>query len=238
MKVRNVERRQLMNQPSSAALSAAAHHAEAALGQSPESALELAPGEFAPSEAAAESAAVESPRELNEMDLTSPFFTARYEELSPDQETAMEALRRGGTIAEAARAADVARMTVYRWMKKDPNFRAIYHQWQDEVRQSARARLMSLTYKAITAVQKCIEDGDGKLALQLLKQLGALFPAEPWPVQLAMTDPILVERMDALRMRQLAEAMEIEEGRLARRKKDSTAGVDSTGSVVSPRAGS
>jgi hypothetical protein len=83
---------------------------------------------------------------------------------------------------------------------------------------------MSLTYKAITAVQKCIEDGDGKLGLQMLRHLGAIIAPEPWPVQLAMTDPLLVERMDAMRMGQLAEAMETEEGRLAQRKSASTGG--------------
>jgi AcrR family transcriptional regulator len=179
----------------------------------------LPPKSLAPAPAPADPSLAGLPYELTETDLTSPFFTARHEALSPDQENAMEALRRGGTIAEAARAADVSRMTVYRWVKDDPHFRAIYRQWQDEVRHSARARLMSLTYKAVTTVQKSIEAGDGKLALQMLKHLGALLPAENWQMEQAMTDPKLVERIDAVHKKQIAEAVRKEEEALIPRQK-------------------
>jgi hypothetical protein len=54
----------------------------------------------------------------------------------------------------------------------DPEFQAAFNQWQDHLEQNCRARLLTMTGKAANAVEKAVEGGDAKTALQLLKGMG------------------------------------------------------------------
>jgi hypothetical protein len=51
----------------------------------------------------------------------------RGEGLSGAQETALAALRGGGTFVRAAEVAQVSRMTLYRWLRGNPQFRAAFN---------------------------------------------------------------------------------------------------------------
>lgn len=101
--------------------------------------------------------------------------------LGTEQQTAMELLLTGKSIAETARSAGVSRMAIYRWMKNDANFRAMYNQWHDQLQESCRSRLQALTEKATDALEKALEAGDARTALQLLKGLGMLKERRPEP---------------------------------------------------------
>ena len=105
--------------------------------------------------------------------------------LTAGQQAALMALSAGRTIRAAAASAGVSRNTVSRWMNADPYFRAAYNAWRREVADSTRARLVRAAESAASVVHRAIRDGDGRLALALLKQLGLAHAALP-----AHTDPL------------------------------------------------
>lgn len=92
--------------------------------------------------------------------------------LSVPQQAALDALSHGLTIKDAARAAAVNRVTVGRWLRADPRFRAAYNAWRQELIDSTRSRLLRTAELAAAAVHKQIAKGDGRLALALLDRLG------------------------------------------------------------------
>lgn len=94
--------------------------------------------------------------------------------LTESQETALASLRDGGSFAAAARQAGVARATVYRWVQSNPQFQAAYNAWQLELTESARARLLNLADKAVEVLERALARGDEKVALKMLRQIGAL----------------------------------------------------------------
>lgn len=98
----------------------------------------------------------------------------RVEGLSGAQETALAALRAGGTFVKAAEEAGVNRVTVYRWVRDDPHFQAAYNAWQQEAAESARARLVKLADMAVDVVEKALRRDDEKVALKVLRGVGAL----------------------------------------------------------------
>jgi len=94
--------------------------------------------------------------------------------LAVDQQTALELLVTGKSITETARSAGVSRTTLYHWLRHDPVFQAAYNQWHDQLEESCRSRLMTLTDKATDAIEKALENGDSRAALQLLKGMGLI----------------------------------------------------------------
>lgn len=106
--------------------------------------------------------------------------------LSDAQRAALSALCSGKAIREAACVARVHRVTVGRWLHHDPHFRAAYNAWRQELIDSSRARLLRTAEVATATVHRAIAQGDGRLALALLKSLGlasgdsaAAGPSEP-----------------------------------------------------------
>jgi transposase-like protein len=96
------------------------------------------------------------------------------EELSEAQETAMAALREGNSFVAAARKAGIGRATLYRWVQWHPEFRAAYNLWQREMVESAQAKLLRLTDKAVEVLEKALERNDEKVALKMLRGTGVL----------------------------------------------------------------
>jgi DNA-directed RNA polymerase specialized sigma24 family protein len=128
------------------------------------------------------------------------------ESLAAPQRTALELLLTGKSIAETARSAGVSRTTIYQWLKKDPVFRAAYNEWHDQLRESSRSRLLLLTDKATNAVEKAVEGGDARMAMQLLKGMGMLRDLPPGP-----TDPAEVKRIGDLQQKRKMTLLEREE---------------------------
>jgi len=128
----------------------------------------------------------------------------RVEELGQKQETALAALRGGSSFPQAAEAAGVGRATVYRWMQSDPQFRAAYNAWQQEQAESARARLLKLADQAVDVVEKALARGDQKIAVGVLKNIGAMRRPDR-----GATDPeVLALQMDLQREREKYKASE------------------------------
>jgi hypothetical protein len=113
--------------------------------------------------------------------------------LGVEQQAALELFLTGKTIAETARSAGVSRVAIYRWMKHDAAFQAAYNQWHDQFQESCRSRLQALTDKATDALEKALEAGDARAALQLLKGMGMIKERMPGP-----TDPEEVEKVLAM----------------------------------------
>jgi predicted DNA-binding protein YlxM (UPF0122 family) len=96
------------------------------------------------------------------------------DELTGEQRTAMELLLAGKSLAETARTAGVSRNAVYRWLKNDAAFKAIYNEWHEAMKESCRSRLKMMLDKATSAVEKALEAGDARSALALLKGMGMI----------------------------------------------------------------
>ncbi len=83
--------------------------------------------------------------------------------LSHPQRRALELLTRGRSIRSAASEAGVGRTTLYRWLRDDPQFIAAYNLWNDELIESARARLASLINAAVDTMGRAIRKVTGAL---------------------------------------------------------------------------
>lgn len=91
--------------------------------------------------------------------------------LSPEKLAALEMLTAGVTIREAAAKIGLARQSVYRWIRRDAGFRAAYHAWQQEHRESCRAGLLRCAEMAVASVAATVAK-DPHLAFMVCKQLG------------------------------------------------------------------
>ena len=112
-------------------------------------------------------------------------------ELPAPQQEALAAIKAGLSFPKAAETAGVGRTTIYRWVQSDPHFRAAYNAWQQETRESAHARLLKLTEKAVEVVEVAMRSSDEKTPVALLKHLGVLRPrrggtTEPKVLQVQM----------------------------------------------------
>jgi hypothetical protein len=130
--------------------------------------------------------------------------------LPADQRTALEMLLTGRSITETAQSAGVSRDTIYRWLKHDPVFRATYNQWHDPLDESCQSRLLALTDKATDAVEKALEAGDARTALQLLKGMGMIRPRAVGP-----TDPEEVKKVMEMEKERRKIELRKEKGRLS-----------------------
>ena len=97
--------------------------------------------------------------------------------LGLDKSLALTTLASGKSVAETSRMMGITRMTIYNWLKKDPEFRAAYNQWHNEVQHSMRGRVAAMADLAIDAVNSALAKGDGRLGMQYLKNMKAFEPA-------------------------------------------------------------
>jgi DNA-binding MurR/RpiR family transcriptional regulator len=104
------------------------------------------------------------------------YATLREEDLSPAQELALAALLTGQTVTAAAKAAEVDRSTIHRWIRHSDHrgFAKALVRGRAELRQALAARLLALAPKAADCLEAALASGDGKCALALLKGLGYL----------------------------------------------------------------
>jgi AcrR family transcriptional regulator len=102
-----------------------------------------------------------------------------FDRLSFDQQTALEQLLSGMSVTQAAASADVARSTLYKWLKKDAAFRAAYNEWHENMLRSTKSRLVALTDTATDAVKRSLMGGDGRLGFAFLKGMGLIRDHKP-----------------------------------------------------------
>ena len=99
---------------------------------------------------------------------------SREKGMSEKQQKAMAALRCGSSFPQAAEAAGVNRSTVHRWVQNDPQFRARYNAWQQEMVESSRARLLTMLDKAVDVIGKALDRGDEQTAVAMLRNIGVM----------------------------------------------------------------
>ena len=97
------------------------------------------------------------------------------ESLSPAQHAVLEAMLAGRTITAAA---GVGRAVVYRWLKNDFLFQAELNRGLSELRRAIFVNVHRLAAKAVQCVQKAIDEGNVKVALEVMKRAG-LFNLRP-----------------------------------------------------------
>ena len=128
------------------------------------------------------------------------------EGMGQKQRAAFAALCAGSSFPDAAKAAGVNRATVYRWVQSDPQFRAAYNAWQEELAESSRARLLTFVDQAVDVIGKALKRQDEKVAVTMLRDLGIMRRRGQ-----GQTDPEMVAlQMDHQRQREqyrLAESM-------------------------------
>ncbi|MDB5357619.1 MAG: Helix-turn-helix of insertion element transposase [Phycisphaerales bacterium] len=111
----------------------------------------------------------------------SPSLIPQCEGLTSQQRIAVAALASGQSVAACARSAGVSGATLYRWRTKDPAFIAAVNAWRGQAQDAVRDRLLAMADEAAMAVFAAIRNGDAKMAMTLLKSLGAVSPTSRGP---------------------------------------------------------
>jgi hypothetical protein len=101
---------------------------------------------------------------------------ATLESLSPAQITAVGALLAGKSVTDAATDAGVDRGTIYRWLRDDFGFQAELNRGRQDLYRETYARLERLAAKAAECLEKAVDNGDAKVALEVAKGMGLLVP--------------------------------------------------------------
>jgi len=94
--------------------------------------------------------------------------------LTAPQEAALEALLAGATVTDAAAAAGVDRVTLWRWRTTVPAFEAALNTGRVQLREAYQGRLYALAGRAVDTVEAAVEGGDVKAALAVLRGLELL----------------------------------------------------------------
>ena len=108
--------------------------------------------------------------------------------LDGDQHSVLTGLLQNKNMTDAAKAANIPRSVVYRWLKCDPYFVAAVNAVKGEQREASMSRLSQLTDTAVESVEKALS-GDPKLAYKFLKDTGCLKKKKHGPI-----DPALVRQ--------------------------------------------
>jgi hypothetical protein len=95
-------------------------------------------------------------------------------DLSPQQLLVLEQLIAGATVTEAARAAQVSRSTVHRWLRDDFGFQAALNRGRAELQQSINRTLLAIAHRATQNVANAVDEGDVAASFRVLKGIGAL----------------------------------------------------------------
>ena len=86
----------------------------------------------------------------------------RNVDLTPKQTVAMPYIAANPSMTEAAKAAGISRVTLYRWMQ-DPSFRAELERIRRDAVDLAYAELRGLALKSVTAIAELLEDPDPRV---------------------------------------------------------------------------
>src|SRR6185437_2684160 len=91
--------------------------------------------------------------------------------LTPQQAIALRQLLEGARTQEAADAAGVDRVTLYRWRTQDSQFMAALSAWRNETHEHAMDQFLALSEASVAAVAHGIAECDSKLGLRVLKEI-------------------------------------------------------------------
>ena len=92
--------------------------------------------------------------------------------LSEKQYQAIDLILQGLTDEEVASRIGASRQTVNKWKNKNPVFIAELNRRRKEIHDASRDKLIRLASKAIDTLEKEVEAGNWKVALEVLKMAG------------------------------------------------------------------
>lgn len=113
------------------------------------------------------------------------------ENLSPAQLQVLQGLLSGESVTAAARMGKVSRETVHRWLRADFGFQAAFNQGRREILEEIQDGLLMTARDAAGQVAAAVKSGDVKVALAVLKGVGAFSGRSP---QFGSGDPGKLER--------------------------------------------
>jgi transposase-like protein len=116
---------------------------------------------------------------LNTADDQTPPEEMDPQAVSPRQRLALEAFCKGGTIGDAAKAANVSRQTLHRWRAKYPHFALAMSSWSSACLSMAESQMEELASRAVVALGNAIDKGDARSAMAVLRSLGILRTYQP-----------------------------------------------------------
>ncbi len=103
------------------------------------------------------------------------------QKISPEQQTAIELMLCGATIAKVAQTVGVHPNTVHRWKREDVNFRAVLNAQRNDYHEAARSKLQHLSNHVAYVLSNEVAGGNFRAALQVAKGLGLLTGKPPEP---------------------------------------------------------
>lgn len=99
------------------------------------------------------------------------------EQLSALQHRAIELLLAGQSSTATSAMIGIDRKTLYQW-RKNPHFQAEFNRCQGEALEASNQRLRRLSDKAISVIERHLEEGSLKAATALLKIVSAMAPPD------------------------------------------------------------
>lgn len=91
--------------------------------------------------------------------------------LTAPQQAVLEWLVAGGSVADAAQLAGVARQTISRWLRNDPDFRAVHDAWKAESNELLQGRLAAAGDLAMDTLLTAVRNHDLRASQFVIKAL-------------------------------------------------------------------
>ena len=99
--------------------------------------------------------------------------------LSVEQLNAIDILVQGRTDQETAETVGVARETVTRWRNDNPHFTAELNRQRRLIWGDSHDRLRALAGKAVDVLETSLDEGDSRVAVEVLKAIGLYGQVQP-----------------------------------------------------------
>ena len=99
--------------------------------------------------------------------------------LSVEQLNAIDILVQGRTDQETAETVGVARETVTRWRNDNPHFTAELNKQRRLIWGDSHDRLRALASKAVDTLETSLDEGDSRVAVEVLKAIGLYGQVQP-----------------------------------------------------------
>ena len=104
--------------------------------------------------------------------------------LSVEQLNAIDVLVQGRSEQDTAETVGVARETVTRWRNDNPHFTAELNRQRRLIWSDSHDRLRALASKAVDTLETSLDEGDSRVAVEILKAIGLYGqvrpPSGPW----------------------------------------------------------
>jgi len=121
----------------------------------------------------------EPPASFDEDLRTSKHFPMEKSFLRINQRRVLDRIMSGSSISKIAEDLQIARTTIYYWMRHDEAFIAAVTAWRRRARQQAADELVVMTERAMSTLRRAVYDGNLQAAALVLKSQGLLERKRP-----------------------------------------------------------